>query len=170
MSSQQKQSSRPPQKPELTPEERAARWVFWRRVVIFSAAGLAIIYLSWAYVWPWLHPRAAPVTLPDEVAIEEVAAEFDADSAAASKKYANKRIVVVGNLVVTAPTKEKRSAIFFQLPGDKEDEARVPVEFFDIDDAGSVDPGDHVSVSGVMKYEGPGKLRVVGAGRMPSPE
>jgi len=43
----------------------------------------------------------------------------------------------------------------------------VPVEFFDIDDAGSVDPGDQVALSGLIKREGAGKFRFVNAGLMP---
>jgi hypothetical protein len=160
---------RPQSAPE-TREEAALRWRRYGRYALLAAGGLALIYLAWAYLWPMIHPRMLPVELPPEVSIEEVVADYRDDGTAADKKYGGKRIVVVGRLVVEPPKGGKPALIFYQLPGENEEEARVPVEFFDIDDATTVDPGDQVSLSGVIKPGAAGKLRLVGAGKMPTPE
>ena len=97
--------------------------------------------------------------------------EFDANPAAAAKKYDNKRIVVAGKMVVepAKPGTAGGGRIFLQVTDAQGENLEVPVEFFDIDDAGSVESEDRVSLSGLIKYEGPGKFRLVGAGEMPVP-
>jgi len=156
---------------EDTREGMAARRRKWRNLVIFSLAGLVLAYDAWLYLWPILYPRLFPVRLPVEVPIEEVIGEFNDDATAAAAKYANKRIVVVGKLVVeqAKPGKAGGGRIFFMVSDGNGEDLEVPVEFFDIDDAGSCDPGDQVALSGLIKHEGPGKFRFVSAGDMPAP-
>jgi hypothetical protein len=167
MSSQPRQQQAHPQPPRQdTPEEAAARRRRWLRIAVFTAAGLVLAWNAWAYLWPELYPRLFPVTLPDEVSIESVVAEFNDDPAAA-KKYENKRIVVVGKLVIDEPKDGKPARIYYQLAG--QDGAQIPVDFYDIDDAGTVDPGDQVSLSGVMRRKPSGEIWLVGAGQMPTP-
>ncbi len=141
-----------------------------RNIAIFSLAALVLAYDAWLYVWPALYPRLFPARLPDEVPIEQVIGEFNDDPAAAAKKYADKRIVVVGQLVVEKVNTGHAGGgrIYFKVPDGDGDNLEVPVEFFDIDDAGSCDSGDQIAVSGLIKREGPGKFRFVSAGEMPS--
>jgi hypothetical protein len=167
MSSQQSQQLGPsPRHDPEAHEGRVARRVWWFRVILFTAAGLVLAWNAWTYLWPLLYPHLFRVTLPDEVPIEAVVAEFNADPEAAAKKYDNKRIVVVGKLVVEPATSDKPGRIYFQLPGG----VQVPVDFFDPDDAGSVDPGDQVSLSGLMQRKAAGQVWLVGAGQMPTSE
>src|SRR5260370_1034132 len=69
----------PRQKPE-TPEEAAQRWRKWRNAMIIAAGGLVVFYYAWIYLAIPLYWRLFPVRLPPEVAIEDVVAEFRADS------------------------------------------------------------------------------------------
>jgi hypothetical protein len=156
---------------EETLEGMAARRRKWRNLVVFSLAGLVLACDAWIYVWPMLYPRLFPVRLPDEVPIEQVIGEFNDDATAGAARYANKRIVVVGQLVVeeAKPGQAGSSRIFFKVSDGHGEDLEVPVEFFDIDDAGSVDPGDQVALSGLIKREGPSKFRFIGAGQMPVP-
>jgi len=169
MSSQQRQQAPAQRKRPLTPEEVAHRWRLGAKIALFTAAGLIVLYLSWTYLVPLLQPRLFPARLPDEIPIEDIVAEFKDDADAAARKYDNKRIVVEGKLVVepAKPGKAGGRRIYFQVSDGNGDDLEVPVEFFDIDDAGSVDPGDQVALSGLIKREGAGKFRFVNAGLMP---
>ncbi len=167
MSTQPKKAPAP-YKPPPTREEVAQRWRFWSKIALFTTFGLVMVWLAWAYLWPVLYPRVFPVKLPDEALLEDVVAEFNDDPDAAAKKYINRRIVVEGKLVVEEPTPGKAggSRVYFQVTDANGDDLEVPVEFFDIDDSGGVEPGDQVALSGVLKRDGPGKFRLTGAGRM----
>jgi hypothetical protein len=157
-------------KKQETPEEAAQRWRRWGKYALFTTAALVILYSSWVYLWPLIYPRVFVPKPFEELTIEEVAADFNDDGRAAEEKYRNKRVVVVGKLVVEpvkkgAPAAARAGRIYFELAGAKGDDARVYCEFFDLDDAESIDPGEEVRISGVIERAGPKGIKVAGASR-----
>ena len=165
---QRKQQNAAPRKKQETPEEAAHRWRWWRNVSILTAAGLVLGYYAWVYLVPMFMQSAFPFRLPDEVAIEEVVAEIRDDPEAA-KKYANKRIIVVGKIIVEHEKKgktDKIAHVYYQLANEEGEEGQIPVVFADVDDALNVTSGDTVRCSGVLKSEG-AKLKLLVAEYFP---
>jgi len=138
----------------------ATHWKLWAKCALFSAAGLIAVYYSWVYLWPLLFPYKPEAM--EELTIEEVAAEFRDDPEEAAKKYEKNRVIVEGRFV---KIKDKLGGEFpyFQLRDTKGDEGLVRCEFFDIDEAGTTDPGEGVRLSGVIQRDGPRKIKIVGA-------
>jgi hypothetical protein len=164
----QRKQQKSAQRKKQTPEEAARRWRRWRNIAVFSALALVLGYYVWVYLVPMLTLRMFPVKLPDEVPLEEVVAEFNDDSDEATKKYNNKRIVVVGKLIKEIATKDgppeaRGGRIYYELAETEGEEARVPCEFFDQDDAETVTAGDSVKLSGVLKRVGPRKYKLMAA-------
>ena len=150
------------------PAEAAQRLRRWGKYGVFTALALVAAYYSWVYLWPLIFPQVFPPEPMEQLTIEEVVAEFKDDPQAAEKKHTNKRIVVEGNLRIETPKKGAPNTggrIYFELPGEKGETVKVFCEFYDIDDAGSIDPGDGVRVSGLIQRAGPKDIKIVGASR-----
>jgi len=163
----QRRQQRTVQRRRENPAEAAQHWRRWAKYGVFTALALVAVYSSWVYLWPLIFPQVFPPEPMEQLTIDEVVAEFRDTPQAAEKKYTNKRITVEGNLRVEAAKKGTANTgrIYFELPGEKGENVKVYCEFFDIDDAGSIDPGDGVRISGLIQRAGPRDIKIVGAAR-----
>jgi tetratricopeptide (TPR) repeat protein len=149
----QKEARRKRRSPEEDEEEAAERRKKWKNGLILAAGLLVAVWYSWGWVKPALQRWLAPVRMP-KMSAEQFASEYGANSQAADDKYADKRVILTGKVVIQVAKRGRAvvgQKIFFDLSDREEDPKWVECEFADPDEASVVSSGKEYRISGVVQ-------------------
>jgi flagellar biosynthesis GTPase FlhF len=130
-------------------EEEAREWrQTWFRRGLAAACVLVLCYYAWEY-GSFLLPRGNPFP---QLSAEKLLAQYSEDSKAADQRWANKRIIVTGKLVVVSkPRSRTPPRIFFEGPSEKGDMSIECIFPVPADEIGGIRQGTAYRVAGEVQ-------------------
>jgi hypothetical protein len=128
---------------------REDRWKRRRNYALLAACGLLLLLFYGGYFTRSLYYTLFPVKM-SEVPVETLVGEYKSDPQAATEKYADKRVVVTGKIIIKTDKTQYpvRRRYFFEVPGSP---SSFECDFADVEEASSISSGKTYKISGLME-------------------